>query len=104
MKRLAFIAVLSLSFISPFAFAYTGNELLRDFEGDSSHRNYASGYVDGMADVLDADKTICIPRVMFGQIHDVVKQFLRENPAERHQPAVILTLMALKKTWPCTGK
>lgn len=101
MKRFAMIVALSLVFTSPSVFAYTGNELLQHFEGDTAARNYASGFVDGEVAALDADGSICVPKVMNKQIRDVVKKFLQENPAKRHEPAVLLVLMAIAEAWPC---
>lgn len=101
MKRLALIFALSLVFISSIASAYSGNEILQHFEGGDVERNYAHGFVDGAISVLDAEDSICLPKVTHGQIHDVVKQFLKENPAKRHLSAVLLVLLATNEAWPC---
>jgi len=36
------------------------------------------------------------------QLSDIVKAFLRDNPARRHEDAAVLTLDALTQAFPCT--
>jgi len=60
MKRLALIFTLSFVFISSFAPAYTGNEMLQHFEDGEVARNYASGFVDGAVSVLDFEDSTCL--------------------------------------------
>lgn len=79
-----------------------GNKLLSDIESDSVVREMvALGYVMGVADtgwwILH-----CVPgRVQAGQVRDMVKNYLRANPEERHKAADILVTRVLNNTWPC---
>lgn len=79
-----------------------GNKLLSDIESDSVVREMvALGYVIGVADtgwwILH-----CVPnRVQAGQIRDMVRNYLRANPEERHRAADILVTRVLNHAWPC---
>jgi hypothetical protein len=45
---------------------------------------------------------ICIPqRATRGQIVDVVKLHMQQNPKDRHSPAVTLVVVALREAFPC---
>src|ERR1700681_1841038 len=39
--------------------------------------------------------------VTMGQMMDVVKKFLRDNPEIRHRSSVTLIAMAFRHAWPC---
>jgi hypothetical protein len=83
---------------------FTGNELLRDMQSDAMDQMHALGYVLGVVDV-HIRSTICPPDgVKAGQVHDVVKKFLEENPAVRHFSADSLIQYRLEQVWPCKAK
>lgn len=45
---------------------------------------------------------ICAPKgLIIGQIQDVVLQWLRDNPKERHRPGRVVVTMAVQEAWPC---
>jgi hypothetical protein len=47
-------------------------------------------------------RSICQPaELQATQIRDVVYQFLKTNPADRHQNAAGLTIAAYMRAWPC---
>jgi hypothetical protein len=82
----------------------TGNHLLRDLRdatGTGFGPTYALGYIVGAADAYGGS-ALCIPgTVTKGQINDVVRQFLEQEPGIRDLPADILVLMALSNHWAC---
>jgi hypothetical protein len=59
------------------------------------------GYVMGVADV-GTGILHCIPQnVRAGQLADMVKNYLRNTPAERHITADVTINKILKSTFPC---
>jgi hypothetical protein len=82
----------------------TGNHLLRDLRdatGTGFGPTYALGYIVGAADAYGGS-ALCIPgTVTKGQLNDVVRQFLEQEPGIRDLPADILVLMALSNHWAC---
>ena len=78
-----------------------GNKLLSEMNGNAYQQMTALGYVVGVADTLDT-MTICAPNsITAGQIHDMVKQFLVENPGVRHYSGDSIVNRVLSKAWPC---
>jgi hypothetical protein len=58
------------------------------------------GYVMGIADSHSG--VLCIqPGVNFGQLIDIVTQYLETHPAERHWSAATLVLTAIAQQFPC---
>jgi len=82
----------------------TGNHLLRDLRdatGTGFGPTYALGYIVGAADAYGGS-ALCIPgTVTKGQINDVVRQFLEQEPGIRDMPADVLVLIALSNHWAC---
>jgi hypothetical protein len=67
---------------------------------------FCLGYIDGVADALDKNiingYKACVPDgVTAGQLQDVVVQYLRLNPADRHFLAFGLVADAISKAFPC---
>ena len=65
-------------------------------------------FVIGVADAIGGPnkgyqgRTFCHPSsVLTGQLRDVVKKWLNENPQLRHFTAVSLTAKALSEAFPC---
>jgi hypothetical protein len=73
---------------------------------DETATSICIGYVDAIADVMAANAingfSACIPlTVRNPQLLDVVNQYLRANPAERHRAAAGLVAAALSAAFPC---
>lgn len=78
-----------------------GNKLLSEMKGSQYQQMSALGYVVGVADALEG-VTVCAPdSVTAGQIHDMVKQFLENNPGLRHYSGDAIVNRVLSKAWPC---
>jgi hypothetical protein len=62
------------------------------------------GYITGVSDVfaeLNVEK-VCFPKgVIARQVTDVVTNYLRDHPAERHYSAVAEIYRALARAFPC---
>lgn len=81
-----------------------GNRLLRDLRGDTMDYVHALGYVTGVYDALQ-HVIHCPPQgVTAGQVGDMVKNFLEENPALRHQSADRHVVAVLRRAWPCADQ
>jgi len=82
----------------------TGNDLLKDLNGDTySARGAALGYVMGVSDALHNIVHCPSSEVTSGQIRDMVRNYLTNVPAERHQPANVIVARVLKAAWPCAN-
>lgn len=100
MKRLLILATWSVALASHAEFK-DGNKLLAEMNGSHSHQMNAIGYVTGVADTL-AGVTFCGPAtVTAGQLYDMVKQYLEQYPANRHNTADRIIGHVLKSAWPC---
>ena len=95
-------------------FGLPGNDLLALCESKSEMNKkscffYIEGVLDGLATMqmaLEYQKSIkgpiCIPeKVEPLQLHDVVVQYLKKNPQERHKPATLLGFLAIDDAYPC---
>ncbi len=91
-----------LSFIS-------GHEL---FEACSEtiSRAVCASYVAGIADGLEhavikgSKRLICYPeKANVGQMTDVTRKYLSDNPEKRHLPASLLVFNALSVAFPCAS-
>ena len=85
----------------------SGNTLL-DYmtKNDNTYvdRSVSLGYVMGVFDV-GVHINHCPPsNVTTGQVSDIVKQYLQQNPSQRHKTADVLVMDVLKKTWPCSSR
>lgn len=84
----------------------TGNTLLSKLRNNKSDvgvvdRMFATGYIIGVADTF-VNVTFCPQDGMtVGQIVDVVRNFLEENPEVRHRPADLITEIILRHKFPC---
>jgi hypothetical protein len=70
-------------------------------------RAYVSGLVDGIMVAAMATKSdlLCIPPgVTTSQVHDIVADFIRDNPPMRHLRTDELAYQALGKAFPCPTK
>jgi len=63
---------------------------------------YCAGYVAAMSDALQREKHVCMPvEVKVGQAVDVVMDYLRDHPEQRHYNAISLGQAALEPAFPC---
>lgn len=103
-KAIALLLVLCLS-VPAHAGFMTGNTLLSSMRSDELFkRAYAIGFILGVHDVYE-DEVICSgANVTGGQLRDIVRKFLEENPNERDMPAHLLVMISLGKAFPCRSK
>lgn len=81
-----------------------GNTLLNDMTGSHGNQMNALGYVTGVADAL-MRITYCPPySINAGQVYDMVKQYLEQFPANRHNTADRIIGHVLKSAWPCAQR
>jgi len=80
----------------------SGNMLLSNIQSEETYkRAYALGFILGVHDAYE-DQVICSgANVTGGQVRDIVKKFLENNPSERDMPAHLLVMIALVKAFPC---
>jgi hypothetical protein len=85
----------------------TGNTLYTKMQDQSiSEKMYVMGYVTG---VFDAYQHIshCLPsnvNVTIGQVTDIARMYLQNNPSIRHKTADVLLRDAFKAIWPCANR
>ena len=82
-----------------------GNELLEGLNHDNYYnRGYALGYISAVVDSYSGI-FICPPgTITGGQVQDIVKNYLVQNPATRHQGASLLAYNAMVEFFPCKKK
>jgi len=81
---------------------YDGNQLYRWCTGGD--RSGCLGYVTGVASVESALNAIavCFPQaVTADQLRDVAIAYLRNNPAKRHESALVNVSSAFLEAFPC---
>ena len=106
---------LALLGIAAPAYAIDGNVLLERCTTEGNERTYAQlscnnyvvGVIDGYTAAVASPKApphqaeFAIPAGVTGQqTVDIVVKYLREHPAERHVPASILIVVALRESFP----
>lgn len=97
-----FIAVLMLVPALANAEFMSGNSLLTDMNGSEMKKMFAFGYVIGVADTF-SNSTVCPPaNITAGQVQDIIKKHLEDNPATRHYTADSLIRNKLEAVWPCS--
>lgn len=84
---------------------WDGNRLLAHINDDTSHgRGMALGYIMGVHDSMENINHCTPSNVMNGQVRDIVRNYLTNTPAERHEVADSLVLKALAIAFPCAGR
>ncbi len=82
----------------------SGNSLLADMNGSEMKKMFALGYVIGVTDTF-SNATVCPPEnVTAGQVQDIIKKHLEDNPATRHYTADSIIRNKLEKVWPCQSR
>lgn len=102
MKKLLVATLLSVAATSVYPSEFeSGNTLYSKLIGDQTDRLVGMSYIVGIHDAL-ASLTICSPEgVTKGQLADMMRNWLANNPSLRHQPASVLVNRALSGIWPC---
>jgi hypothetical protein len=78
-----------------------GNELWKSCD---RKEGFCNGYIQGVVDASEGRERsyFCLSeKVMSSQARDVVINWLRDNPAERHNPAAWLVTVAMMDAFPC---
>ena len=100
MKRLLLMAVMAASTLAHAQF-WDGNKLYHEMTGSTNDKLMALGYVVGVADAL-GNVTHCAPaNVTAGQVFDMTRQYLEENPSLRHFSADLIVSRVMGRVWPC---
>lgn len=99
MKRLVIAALLVAS--SAHAEFWDGNKLLAKMNGEIVEQMQALGYVMGASDVGYGTNHCPPSNVTAGQMEDIVKRHLNNNPATRHFTADSIIYRALRNVFPC---
>jgi hypothetical protein len=82
----------------------SGNNLHGKMNGDFGDKMLALGFIQGVFDVY-VSVTFCSPNsVTVGQVSDMVRSYLDNNPSIRHKTAESLINQALKQAWPCANR
>lgn len=79
----------------------TGNQLYSQMQGNQVEQMNAIGYVQGVADAFQG-VLACIPTtVTAGQLYDMTKLYVQNNPTDRNLSADFLIMQVLRAAWPC---
>ncbi len=101
------IVCLALAAGPAHAFFKDGNKLLSELNNNSGTNVLPAigmGYITGVTDAL-LGITHCPPdNVTAGQVRDMVRNYLENNPAIRHLPANQIVVSVLRGVWPCADK
>lgn len=83
---------------------WDGNKLLAALNDDTYFRKgMALGYIMGVSDTLEGINHCPATNVTSGQMQDIVRNYLTNIPAQRHQSADYLILKALEIAFPCAN-
>ena len=100
MRHKLFLAALILSCSAQAQFK-TGNQLYDQMQGNQMEQMNAIGYVQGVSDALQGAMA-CIPSaVTAGQVYDMTRLYVQNNPTDRNLSADFLIMQVLRAAWPC---
>lgn len=102
MKAIISTILLTLSTTASAGF-YTGNDLFERLN-DPDRVYLGMGYIAGVSDLGSGDYHCAPESVTLGQVRDMVTQYLRTNPSNRHMSAALLVTYTLMEQWPCPKK
>jgi hypothetical protein len=75
--------------------------LRKNQEYDPGKAFMCLGFIQGVADELEAEKLVCTPAVTVATIADIVAQYLDNHPEQRQYWGRIVVLQALRAAYPC---
>lgn len=104
MGRQSFLFIAAVLLLTPAAHggAFDGNELQEECNQSAT---FCQGYVAGVFDAESFFPTLCVPdEASYGQLVDVVTQWLRDHPERRHESAVRLVVQAINEKFPCKDR
>jgi hypothetical protein len=80
----------------------SGNRLLSDMRGTTqAERSFAMGFVTGVADAYDGELFCITGDANVGQLTDISRKFIENQPKHRHRSAAALVMLALVDVFPC---
>jgi len=80
----------------------SGNRLLSDIRGTTqAERSFAMGFVTGVADAYDGELFCITGDANVGQLTDISRKFIENQPKHRHRSAAALVMLALVDVFPC---
>jgi|LauGreDrversion4_2_1035121.scaffolds.fasta_scaffold973333_2 hypothetical protein len=86
---------------------YTGNELRTKCNSEikgSFERGECYGFIAGVVEA-QSGVFVCLPSgVTLGQVTEMVKKYINENPAQLHKSGDIIVNSAIIKDFPCRKK
>jgi hypothetical protein len=86
------------------AFFLFGQQFLTACESsDALQLGVCLGYIQGVADALQDQRAICLPRIGARELRLVVIKSLQERPADLGQPAMSLISRSLRDAYRCTS-
>src|SRR5277367_5341773 len=85
------------------AFFLYGRQFLTACEStDALQLGVCLGYIQGVADALQAQQAICLPTVGARELRLIVIKSLHQKPEDLRQPALSLISRSLRDAYPCT--
>ena len=81
---------------------WDGNKMLDRMNGGIAEQMQALGYVMGISDMGQGTLHCPPPNATAGQMEDIVKRYLNNNPAVRHLSADTIVNRALALVFPCS--
>jgi Rap1a immunity proteins len=91
----------SVSHPAPGFFLYGPQFLTACESADALQLGVCLGYIQGVADALQDQHTLCLPRIGVRELRPVVVKSLHEKPEDLSQPAISLISRSLSDAYPC---
>ena len=108
MKQLALALMLALTIGSAQAEGKFNGNILNDYCADDTQRAWVGMYSGGftargkLASRSGGSDPLCVPdQLDFGQLADLVCNYVQAHPEDRHKSAAIFVYSALSQTWEC---
>jgi hypothetical protein len=84
------------------AFFLYGQQLLTACNSDDQLQlGVCLGYIQGVADALEAQHAVCLPRIGSREVRIVVVKALQDDPDELNRPAIPLLARIMRDTYRC---
>jgi hypothetical protein len=85
------------------AFFLYGQQFLTACESDDQLQlGVCLGYIQGVADTLEAQRAACLPRIGVRELRVVVVKSLQDKPDDLSRPAIPLLARILRDTYRCS--